>query len=555
MNLILSLLVSVALMFSPTGSLPAQPDTAVTWTLSNISLDLPQGSVTLNPALRLSSAVGSEEAQLHFEIINGENTLLPVSGLLTRDELLFSLGKSGSAYRISNADLMNILPMDQDSLAAMDVIAEVVQSYFQLLSKEIHDADFSRQVSEASFAAIIEGTDAQIEQTEMEVDGVSIPAQRIEINFTPETMFKMLDVLMNCGIPESENFFRSYLKIFPFLSQGYLSEDLSSYTEIYEQLLQLEGPKLDTFSFPLTIIVGVQGEAVYTQMQTDYAMDGQDLSLSLESATIGEETSLDMNMDINLNNIYMGYKLMGSYTGPAEAPTQMDFLYCVNSRTKSYVPIINDAGETQWVETSQDISVTMDLETATKDGLTSGNLVVYTVDPIDETTARVPMKFTLDLDQTREADGSITSVYDLDVNLEATKISSTCTINKAERQEADGSVTTSYKFNLSSNLMEDALGVSFDLNRAEGPVSDLFAGMTIQELKDLSIGTNPGGLNPSAMSLMSDILGLTSDAMNLMSDESVVELMNMFIGSFNPSFGFSLEPFALMQLIPSVNVA
>lgn len=558
MNLILSLIVSLALMFSPTGSLPAQPDTAVTWTLSNVSLDLPQGSVTLNPALRLSRAVGSEEAQLHFEVINGDNTLMPISGRLTEEDLTFSLGKSGNAYRITNEDLVEMLYLGDNALDSLDAVGNVFRDYFALLSREMHDETFAVEGSEAVFKALIESTGAETVQTEMEVDGAMIPAERIEINLTGENMFQFMDAIMNCGVPEIENFFRSYLKIFPLLGMPIPAEELTSYAQVYELIMQDDAEELETLSFPMTITAAVQDDATYAQMQTNFELDGEGMSMNMDTVTRGEETTLEMNLDLNMADTYAGYKIEGGYTGPANAPTQMAYDCYVTTSTTTREPVVNDAGETEWVEMTEEFYITASMESATKDGLTSGSVTMSVDTPIDETTAVNMGKLSLNFDETREADGSVTGAYGLNVDMMGTNMAFNLNHNQAERKEADGSVTTSHKFNFSSNMMADEVGVSFDLNRAEGPVADLFEGVNVYDLKDISsamYAEEVEAMDPGAMNLMSDIMGLSSDAMYLFSDESMMELTNLFAGSVDEAAELPGDLAAPELMTPAEDVA
>ena len=60
MNAILSILVCIAMLFSGGAALPEQPETATVRTLRNLTIATDEGSVTLTPELRLTTAIGSE---------------------------------------------------------------------------------------------------------------------------------------------------------------------------------------------------------------------------------------------------------------------------------------------------------------------------------------------------------------------------------------------------------------------------------------------------------------------------------------------------------------
>ena len=96
MNAILSILVCFAMLFSGGAALPAQPETATTWTLRNLTISTDEGSATLTPELRLTAAIGRAAARLQFEAANDGETLLPVPGALSEACLRFPLRHRGN---------------------------------------------------------------------------------------------------------------------------------------------------------------------------------------------------------------------------------------------------------------------------------------------------------------------------------------------------------------------------------------------------------------------------------------------------------------------------
>ena len=112
MNAILSIMVCIAMLVSPTGVIPAQPETAATWTISDLTISVGEESVTLTPEARFTAAVGAEEAQLHFELGNGESTLMPMSGAINADGVRFTLGTGTKTYTLDDATLMELAGMD-----------------------------------------------------------------------------------------------------------------------------------------------------------------------------------------------------------------------------------------------------------------------------------------------------------------------------------------------------------------------------------------------------------------------------------------------------------
>ena len=116
MNAILSILVCFAMLFSGGAALPEQPETATVRTLRNLSVTTDEGSVTLTPELRLTTAIGSEQAIAQFEVVNGDDVLLPMMGELTKDGVRFCLSDGGSVYSLSS----DALPLEYPTYGSGD---------------------------------------------------------------------------------------------------------------------------------------------------------------------------------------------------------------------------------------------------------------------------------------------------------------------------------------------------------------------------------------------------------------------------------------------------
>ena len=156
MNAILSIIVCFAMLFSGGATLPAQPETATVRTLRNLSITTDEGSVTLNPEARLTTAIGSECAQMQFEIVSGDDVLLPIAGELTPDRLRFTMGNSGSVYSLTGEALLELAGAAEDAedavedaqmMLVMECMGEYIGSYTALMRRSMSDADFRAQLS------------------------------------------------------------------------------------------------------------------------------------------------------------------------------------------------------------------------------------------------------------------------------------------------------------------------------------------------------------------------------------------------------------------------
>lgn len=139
MNAILSIIVCFAMLFSGGATLPAQPETATVWTLRNLSVTTDAGSVTLAPELRLTAAIGSEQAIAQFEVVRGDDVLLPMAGELTNDGVRFRLRDGGSVYSLTSEALLELMGSDAPSDTLM---VDYLNSYSALLSRTMNDASF-----------------------------------------------------------------------------------------------------------------------------------------------------------------------------------------------------------------------------------------------------------------------------------------------------------------------------------------------------------------------------------------------------------------------------
>ena len=198
MNAILSFIVCFAMLFSGGATLPAQPETATVWTLRNLSVTTDEGSVTLNPELRLTTAIGTESARMQFGIVNGDDVLMPIAGEITPDCLRFTMGNSGCVYTLTNEALMDSMEGDEMALKAFEYMADYTDSYAAMMTS-MRSADFQWQLTDMVLDLLIRSCGATPEPTTVEIDGQQLPAQRVHLDVTTDAMLDMLEGNIETG--------------------------------------------------------------------------------------------------------------------------------------------------------------------------------------------------------------------------------------------------------------------------------------------------------------------------------------------------------------------
>lgn len=487
MNMILSMIVCLAMAFSGTAALPAVPETATTVTIRNITLDNGEESVTLAPEARITAALGAEEADLHFEIVTNDLTILPASGKLTADGVQFMLGKSGRSYTVTEDTLMQLMGMDTADMQELASFVDLYKDYCAVLTKVTRDPEFDDKVQKNITKVL--GRAGEISEIEIDIDGAIYPAQQIECDITPAVVLEMLDRLSNCNYPEIEAMMAK-VKEFVAAEEGVEFEKFAELAEGME----------DAESFPMTIITAKQDDFAYESAYTSFSdpESGMEISVDAETLTRGENTVLGMSMTMGDDTTAMTYELQGEITGPLENPTAMDLTYGIYAGNE-YVYEAEAEGEEDYYS-SDEMTAFMNMAWEKADGLQN-------------------MQYSMMVDTYNESGYGT----DLEGYGESYSIDASC----AETLEEDGSVTASWKIAL--GMGETPWTVSFDINTVEGAAEDFFAGSTVYDLTAEALdGTDEG--NEAMTALGMDTMAFISETYALFADESVVSLIEMFDG-------------------------
>ena len=483
MNAILSFIVCIAMLLSPTGALPAQPENATTWTISNLTIDVNGEAVTLAPEARLTTAVGMDEAQLHFELGSGERTLIPMSGAINADGVRFTLGTGTKTYTLSEETFMELADMSEEDMQLLEVFGDFFLSYGKVLNM-LKDQEKYAQYYDLSWNLMEDMLGAEFEDTEAEVEGEMLPARQIQGELDLAGILNVLDVVAECGIPELEEFVDVTLDLVN-LAGGTAIESFS-------ELAAAAGEEEMEAGLMEMSCVYTTGDPLYSKMEMTMDVEGTDMVMQSESITSGEDTVAMMLMEMNAEDTAMSYAIAMDYTGPITAPTRLQMGYEVLVENDFSYEYTEEDGTPVHYTSQDSTAMRMTVDAETVDGLENAN-VEFIVDTIN------------------------TSGYDDDLDTYEETVG--MNMDYTERLEENGSITGACKLDV--NAMDETVSVSFDLNRAEGEAVDYFAGTTEQPL---TTDTEDAAYN----ALMADFMGVTADGMALAADESVMQLIAMF---------------------------
>ena len=497
MNAILSILVCIAMLFSGGAALPEQPETATVRTLRNLSVTTDAGSVTLTPELRLTTAIGSEQAIAQFEVVRGDDVLLPMAGELTNDGVRFRLRDGGSVYSLTNDALLELMGSDAPSDTLM---VDYLNSYSALLSRTMNDASFQQEFSRTMIDLFVSACGGEAEQVTLEIDGVEVPAQRAQLELTPEAALNLLDGLASCGVTEVEDMLNSYM----LLLASAMGADYASLSDLTAELrAQLaEEDVADEFSFPVELTWTTEDPA-HAEIAMDFNVDETSaVQLSVTGTFTDEKTDLDMTLSFTTddgmgNTNQMDFRMTKQVDGPLNAPENVE-LHLVASSQNDWKSEYSEEGVETVVHSyvsSSAMNFALDVNAAVVDGLE---------------------RATIDL----SANQSSSYDYDGDVNTDKSVLSAH--ISSDDRSEADGSVTTAVAMDI--DVDSENVQLSWELNRAEGmPVPSFDDSKTV----DLAEILREDEDSAASIALMSDALKLSADATSLCADESVLAMLEL----------------------------
>lgn len=500
MNAILSIIVCFAMLFSGGATLPAQPETATVWTLRNLSVTTDEGSVTLNPELRLATAIGTESARMQFGIVNGDDVLMPIAGEITPDCLRFTMGNSGCVYTLTDEALMDSMEGDEMALKAFEYMADYTDSYAAMMTS-MRSADFQWQLTDMVLDLLIRSCGATPEPTTVEIDGQQLPAQRVHLDVTTDAMLDMLEGVASCGIPEVENMVASYTLLYGAL----LGEDCESMDEFIAFLrAQIEADDALNVVYPMDLVYICGSELIYMDVKID-AMPGYtttDSSASMQYAILQiptddglrAEMSMSFALDENGDVSQMDFSMSELVTGPVDDPQSAE-LHAELTMKDSWAISVSDYDELPPSDSTfnDEVSLVMDLSAFVEDGLEHSTLDI---------SGNIRSSTTFDGEESMDEDSYLRMH-----------------ITSDDRPEDDGSVTSAVVIDLECD--GEAGVISYELNRAEGaPVPEFDESKSVDLVKLLESEE----FDPAILGFTADVSLISSDVAKLSTEESMIAM-------------------------------
>ena len=501
MNAILSIIVCFAMLFSGGATLPAQPETATVWTLRNLSFTTDEGSVTLNPELRLTTAIGTESARMQFGIIDGDEVLMPIAGEITPDCLRFTMGNSGSVYTLTNEALMDAMEGDEMSLKAFDYMADYMDSYAAMMTRSMSDADFQWQLNDVAIDLLIRSCGATPEPVTVEIDGQQLSAQRVHLDITPDAMRDMLKGVASCGIPEIEDMATSYV----LMSGAMLGGDFDSVDACIDFIFEeMEADDGMNATCPMDLVYISGSELTYMDMKMDampgYAEPGCSASMQTTTLQIPSddglraEMSMSFTLDENGDVSQMDFSMTENVVGPVDDPQSAELHAELTMKDSWAIQVTDvDVHPSSDYMANDEVRLVLDMSATIEDGLEHSTLDISG-----------------DILSTTAFDGEESVDTDSYLRMH---------ITSDDRSEEDGSVTAAVVIDLECD--GEAGVISYELNCTEGaPVPEFDESKTVDLMKLMESEE----FDPAILGFAADTSLISSHASRLSTEESVIAM-------------------------------
>lgn len=342
MNAVLSLFLSLAMLFSG-GALPAEVETVSVLTVQDVVLNYEDNNYPLGFDLSLSAGTAQDELLLHFELSNDDETLMPVSGRITRDGVTFALNDEGNAFTVSADKLNRMLELESDDLFAIENMCGGMESYVKALTLIYSDPSVSSPEADAAAMEIFYSNMQNVVREKMEWDFGSgeIPAEHVYGTFGASDLFAALDGWRTMDNEAVSAAFDGLLDFYNGLicMSGYMPESAGedaayvpaeSFTEMIAYLAEGEPEvmaELEQISAEMDIITSTEGDAEYQVVNLYMVLNeetGAAMNVSAEAAVTSEESTVYTALYMEEENYSTSYEMQLTVDGPMENPASMN---------------------------------------------------------------------------------------------------------------------------------------------------------------------------------------------------------------------------------------
>lgn len=516
-RVLLSVLLSLAMILGMVGGALAEPAGGRV-TLRNVVLNLNGEEIVIGPEASLSAAADEDALKLHFEAANGEKTLLPVTGQLDEAGVRFTLGNSDRVYALSMETLLSMADLSEEDLQIVEFIVEAVDVFMALVNMELTEENMNEYLTmvDAMLSALV-GAPAQ--EVEREVGGVTYTMASYQGSMTLGSAVAALDVMRSCGLKEIAD----YAQLILDLMNMSVGAQIASFEEWVKVSMDAQSEEeldaiLNTVVADMDYAIGgddVNGVVLMTMTLADM---GEDAKGSIDMEMVGNDQIMDMTMNMEIGDGESNTVTSMVMHADADAATMT-----MNQNTTSPYDYSTDMIVTCNAAMAQDemtgfdanvsyISGYSTVEEGIVDAMSTAVTLVATGSATDGLWD-MSMGMNVNNEYSYGAEGEA-EVYSDNVSLSG---------SYAETAEADGSVTGAVM--LSMEAEDEKYAVSFDLNVAAG--ADI---ANLPAEGDNVVALTEDTEDEGYMRLSADLMNLYADAMELLADEGIMQLVTMFSG-------------------------
>ena len=444
-----SLLLALMVVLSGGGNLAGLPEMMDVLTLRNVALEVKmfdeEISLEIPMEFQLASAVGAHEGVLHFEIHDEDGSvLLPVSGRVVSDALQFAIGDSENAYGIYEQTLrdeMMLTEQDEALLEGMgDMLAYIVENGMLAVDPTVSLTKL--------FTVVADQKQLDAEAASVFYADGEYSAQKRSYSMTREELDALLEA-PPATLSEEE---RQAVEEYAVFDRYY--KLMSDYAAGLPEYVGNEAAINFSLNFSGSVDVEiteaeVEGEA-YLSVKQNYSV-GEHTDYEIEYVKHGDRTRIGQRVASDYAGEYettqhtMTAELV--YDGPITAPEMISMVGMVDNHSE--IPGLEGYvyEESTYFYASG--------------GVTDG-------------------RWKLDGEATVSTFSGESGAEDAGYGSEISM-----PFSYLETAEDDGSKTGHFSLRMQMDEMLD-LGLSFDLNFAEAPYADFFAGRELLWIEEMS---------------------------------------------------------------------
>lgn len=532
MTAILSLFLSFAMLFTG-GALPATADTASTLAVQDVVVGYNGESYPLGFDIALSAAAAQDELSLHFELVDGEDVFLPLSGKITRDGVTFAISEEGSAYTLTAETLNQLLGLEEGDVSSIETVIQGLESYvsaFSALEKQPVklSSEQEAQLMEVVYANM---DDMLREDMNWDFGNGEIPAEHVNGMLSGADFFAILDGWMAMddetiapalsavldlynSVLASNAALYSSLIVYEDKTDAYPEEtpaviytpEAKEYVpaETFTQLLETvaagdaeASAELEAMEAEMDIITAAEGDVNYSivnlYMPLDENMESV-MNVSAETTSSPEETHSYFALYLEQGSSSVGYEVNAVINGPVENPESVNLEMMIQNDNEL------DFTDYEAEEVEEDILYT------------STNVYVSSGASYEDGLEDTDLYMEITESNVRYANG------ELNEEGEDETISLSCFVD--EEKDENGNLTGIYDLTVSAGD-EESYSLNFTTLLTQAPAEDYFANLP-------AVNLPADGEDPAYQTLSADAAALLEDAVTVAADDEFAALMEAF---------------------------